>query len=486
MKRSAVVALVLFLAVFVGATSSVFAIDSLVRFEGVNRAQIVAMANKGVDIARVGSDFVEIVVNQTELKKVARQHPKYNVLIADLDKYIAGIMSAQRAPAAPQYFTYDTMVQTLKGYVSSHPTLCKLESIGKSCEGRDIWALKISKNVNADEKEPRVLIMGAHHSREWISFEVPMATLKALVEGYGADERLTRLVDSREIWFVPMVNPDGVTYSQTKERYWRKNRRKNSDGSFGVDPNRNYGYQWGGAGTSNSPGADTYRGPSAFSEPETQAIRDFATKMRFSADITFHSYSELILYPWSYAEGVANPDKEVFAKFAGEMAAFNKYTPQESCDLYPSSGDTDDFMYGQLKSLSFTFELARTFIPQPSEIANICAANVPAVLHLIDKAGTYGLVTPQGAANIMNLDTPTAVAALTDLAPFAKAHDAAAASIEAVQTILAQRVLAEEAAGTSTTLNLIKQAGASDAVAGALKLIGQGRKFEQVHTNSMH
>ncbi len=483
MKRSAVAALVLMVAVFVGAAGSVFAIDSLVRFEGVNKAQIIAMANKGVDIARVGDGFVEIVVNQTEMKKVARQHPKYNVLIADLDKYIAGIMSAQRASAAPQYFTYDTMVETLKGYVAAKPTLCKLESIGKSCEGRDIWALKISKNVNADEKEPRVLIMGAHHSREWISVEVPMATLKALVEGYGTDERLTRLVDTREIWFVPMVNPDGVTYSQTKERYWRKNRRKNSDGSYGVDPNRNYGYQWGGAGTSNSPGADTYRGPSAFSEPETQAIRDFATKMRFSADITFHSYSELILYPWSYASGVTNPDQAVFAKFAGEMAAFNKYTPQESCDLYPSSGDTDDFMYGQLKSLSFTFELARTFIPQPSEIANICAANVPAVLHLIDKAGTYGLITPQGAQNISELDTPSAVAALNDLAAFAKNHDAASASLEAVQKVLARRVLAEEVAGKDSTLRAIEKAPAGQAVTSTLKLVAQRRKFEQVHSN---
>ncbi|MFZ2959340.1 MAG: M14 family metallopeptidase [Candidatus Ozemobacteraceae bacterium] len=483
MKRSVVAVLFFLMVGLCLASGPVFAVKSLVRFEGVTHANILAMAEKGLDIARVGTDFVEVVLNQEQIKPLVKFYPKFSNLIIDLDKYVAGILSRQRAGA--QYFTYDTMTQTLRDYVSKYPSICKLDSIGKSCEGCDIWAFKISRNPAVEEKEPRCLIMGDHHAREWISVEVPMATIKALLEGYGKDERLTKLVDTRESYFVPMVNPDGMAYSQTKEKFWRKNRRKNSDGSFGVDPNRNYGYKWGGAGASSRPGDDTYRGPSAFSEPETQAIRDFAQRMQFSADITFHSYSELILYPWSYATGVTNPDEELFKKFGQELAQFNKYTAETSSALYPSSGDTDDFMYGVCKSLSFTFELATTFIPAPTEISKICDQNVPAVLYLIEKSGTYGLVTPSGAQNIATLDTPSAIAALKDLEPLSQ-RDVVADRIQATLHMLAQRVVAEEAVGEFQSLSMLRQAAATDPSAlAAFILANQCRAFEKLHSASL-
>ena len=184
-------------------------------------------------------------------------------------------------------------------------------------------------------------------------------------------------------------------YSHSEQRYWRKNRRVNSDGSFGVDPNRNYGYEWGGAGASDSPWSNTYRGPEAFSEPCTQAIRDLARAESLNASISYHSYGQLILYPWSYGYD-ESPDDAVFAPIAQKVAAVNHYTPQQSSALYPSSGDTDDFLYSDHHSVSFTIELAQDFIPSASQIPEICTANVTAALVFLEEsAEAFPLVQHQ-------------------------------------------------------------------------------------------
>ncbi|HNV70637.1 MAG TPA: M14 family metallopeptidase [Candidatus Ozemobacteraceae bacterium] len=459
-----------------------WAVESLVQIKGLSHDQIVDMANAGYDIPAHGPDFIEVVVDTQQLKTLKQEGVEHKVVVSDLGAMVRRRLSAQKEAAQP-YYTYATMVETMKKWVAAYPTICRMESIGKSYENRDIWALKISDNPEKNEKEPAALIMGAHHSREWISVEVPMATAKAMLEGFGTDERLTRLVNERETWFVPMVNPDGVTFSQTSQQFWRKNRRKNANGTYGVDPNRNYGYKWGAVGSSNSPSADTYHGTGPFSEPETCAIRDFATREQFSADISFHSYSELILYPfsWGYPDEAPNPHQELFATFAQEMAAFNRYRPQVSSDLYPSMGDTDDFMYGELKSLSFTFELARQFIPPQAEIPKINAVNVPAVLHLIEKAGTYGLVSPTGEEQITELSATDLIAAIKDLTPLAKADDIAA-RLQKVQNQLVLRVLNERRHGESTILTQIeKEAANHPAFSGILRLYGQGVRFDQLH-----
>ncbi len=461
------------------AVSPVFAAKTLVRLEGLSPAQMQEYHRQGYDIARYGKDFLEVVIDAPEARTLTKGGVRVVPVIPDLDRYIADIRS--RETVGQQYFTYQTMYETMQSWVEKYPRICRVESIGKTFENRDIWALKISDHPQIDEKEPAVLIMGAHHAREWISVEVPMATAKALLEGYGQDDRLTHLVNEREIWFVPMVNPDGMTYSQTVNRYWRKNRRKNADGSFGVDPNRNYGFKWATAGSSSSPSADTYHGPSAFSELETQAIRDLAAREKFAADISFHSYSELILYPWSWTNKEKCEHDAIFAKFGKEMAAFNRYTSQQSSELYPSGGDTDDYLYATHKSLSFTFELATTFIPTPDKIASICAQNVPAVLHLIEKAGTYGLVTPVGEEIVADLDTPSAVAALADLTPFADRNDVAV-RLRALELELARRLVADRAAGRTDTADaLARVPGDLPVVRAIARDVAQMETFAALH-----
>ena len=477
MKKSVALFLSLTIALFC-TTPTAFAVKSLIRVSGLTQAEIRELAGQDNEVADVGSDYIELVVDRSQIKKLASLH-KTQTLIADLNVAVKKALTKSRE--GREYFTFETMTAKLHEYVQAHPQICRLESIGKSFEGRDLWALKISDNPEKNEKEPAVLIMGAHHAREWITFEVPMAAIQLLLESYGTDENLTRLVNEREIWFVPMVNPDGVVHSQTQAQYWRKNRVKNANNTFGVDLNRNYGYKWGVSGASSSPSSDTYKGPSAFSELETQAIRDFAAKERFCGSLSFHSYSELVLYPWSYANGVACEHHPILKKMATDMVVFNKYQAKESAALYPAAGETDDWMYGEQKSLSFTFELGRSFIPSPSEIPVINAANVPCILYHLEKAGTFGLVTPAGEDVVEALDVRDSLNALKDFAALgdARYYDI----VTRLQKSLAQKVSAQMSQGESTSLHLLEAEKDHAAVRGVLTIIKHCRAFEKLHSS---
>ena len=205
-----------------------------------------------------------------------------------------------------------------------------------------------------------------------------------------------------EIWVVPMVNPDGHEHSRSEERLWRKNRRANPDGSYGVDPNRNYGYMWGTldiATSSHVPSDDTYVGPRAFSEPETRAVRDLIGSELFKGVVSYHSYSQLILYPWGYTEAQLDneDDLALMTELAADMSQRIEeihgrvYAPEQSSELYPTAGDTTDWTYGIYGVPSFTFELrpdsveAGGFILPPEEIEPAFEENLPAALAYIDR-----------------------------------------------------------------------------------------------------
>lgn len=299
-------------------------------------------------------------------------------------------------PDAGLYHTYAELDTELHQLATAHPQIARVASIGKSIEGRELWAIKISDNVAQDEPESTVVFVGGHHAREWISVDVPFLLAKHLLNQYGTDTLATRLVNQTEIWIVPMVNPDGHQYSVTSQRLWRKNRRNNGDGTFGVDLNRNYSYQWGGPGSSGDSFSETYRGTGPFSEPETQAVRDFLQQHRPSGLISYHNFSQLILYPWGYTNNPA-PDKTLLSNFAVAMADRIRvvhnvaYTPEQSSDLYLASGDTTDWLYGVYRVPCFTIELRpRSTFPgfelPETEIAPTFEENLPAALYLIDRS----------------------------------------------------------------------------------------------------
>jgi carboxypeptidase T len=248
------------------------------------------------------------------------------------------------------------------------------------------------------------VFMGNHHAREHVSAEIPLMLLEFLLSNYGKDAQITALIDTREIFIIPMVNPDGVEYDINTSRYrWhRKNMRQNSSGGVGVDLNRNYGYQWNTGGSSDDPSSDVYHGPSAFSEPETQAVRDFVLgHPNLNILLSYHTFSELILYPWGHKYDKLSDQRDLAAydTMARKMAQWNHYTPQQSSQLYIASGDTTDWAYGVTKETSpknpifaFTFELSPKdmwsggFYPGAGVLDQVFQDNLKPALYLISLA----------------------------------------------------------------------------------------------------
>ena len=210
------------------------------------------------------------------------------------------------------YHNYPEMVDEIMAAQAAYPDLVAVSSIGKSYKGRDIWIAKVSDNVTVDEPEPEVLIDALHHAREHLTTEQALYLLKVLTQGYAGDSQVKRLVDSREIWIVFALNPDGMQYDLTGNPYreWRKNRQPTPGSSkVGTDLNRNYDYAWGCCrGSSGSPGSLTYRGWKPFSAPETQAMRDFVRsrvvdgRQQIRMHLTLHTNGQLVLWPYGHTK----------------------------------------------------------------------------------------------------------------------------------------------------------------------------------------
>ncbi|MEW5747289.1 MAG: M14 family zinc carboxypeptidase [Candidatus Thermoplasmatota archaeon] len=279
------------------------------------------------------------------------------------------------------YRNYTEVKQILEQTVADHPDIAALYDIGDSWEktaavaDRDILAIKISDNAGVDEDEPEFLLVALHHAREWPTHETALNVIENLTEGYGLDARVSWLIDNREIWIVPVVNPDGLDYALTVDDMWRKNRRDNLDGTFGVDLNRNYNGSengdplgaWGGAGTSDLTSSDVYCGEEPFSEPETQAVRDLARAHDFQIAFDFHTYDDSVMWPWGYTANLT-ADDDHFVDIGQQLAALNGYTAAQSVDMYATTGDSLDWLYGSLGIFAFLFEMGATeFHPEWEE-----------------------------------------------------------------------------------------------------------------------
>ena len=199
----------------------------------------------------------------------------FSILIASIPWFLAGTCQQPPPPGPPDaglYHTNEELKIELKQYETDFPDIARVIELGTSIEGRQIFAIKISDNVGVEEDEPEILFVGGHHAREWIAIDVPFLLAGHLLQNYATDPAIRSLIDGGEIWIIPLLNPDGHQYSVTDNRLWRKNRRNNGDGTFGVDLNRNYGFQWGGPGSSGNTFSEIYRGQGPFSEPETDLL----------------------------------------------------------------------------------------------------------------------------------------------------------------------------------------------------------------------
>jgi carboxypeptidase T len=346
------------------------------------REQRSAVAATGAGIDEIRPDAV-----------VVRATPSEREAIASLGFRLEPVVGAQDFPPADAaYHNYAETLADLDALAQAHPATVRRFSLGSSYEGRQLAGVRISDDATDNLAEPGVFFVGMHHAREHLTVEVVLSLAHLFAE--STDPSVRALVSGRQIYIVPMLNPDGGEFDIATGSYvfWRKNRQPNAGtADIGTDLNRNYGYRWGCCGgSSGNPASETYRGPAPFSAPETDAVRRFVeSRPNIRTAISYHSYGDQVLYPYGYTYTDVPPDMtpldhQTFVAMAGQMAATTGYRAEQGSDLYITDGDFDDWMYGARGIFSFTFELSGSgygFYPPASLIDEEVAKNRQAAIY---------------------------------------------------------------------------------------------------------
>lgn len=331
---------------------------------------------------------------------------------------VAAVLGAVAAPPAvafpPEdeaYLDYTEMVAEITSIAARGPGIAQLFSIGRSYEGRELWAATVSDNVSVDEAEPEVLFDGGVHGREHLATEMAVFLFSSLVDGYGTDPRIARLVNEREVTIVFNLNPDGSEHDHTPSGYlsWRKNRQPTPDSAeIGTDINRNFGYHWGENPLNASPAVFTYRGPAAWSTPEASAFRRYVDgrvvggRQQVRVHVTFHQHGRIVLYPFGWTTEPIPPDMDPddhvrLVEMATEMARRSDYAVGQASSGEIHVGNMPDWMYAEHGILSFTLEMGDSFTMPDEAIATETARNLDAVLYAIEQAGGGARVLPDVA-----------------------------------------------------------------------------------------
>ncbi|MEL6812854.1 MAG: M14 family zinc carboxypeptidase [Bacteroidota bacterium] len=298
------------------------------------------------------------------------------------------------------YLTYQELLDELDAMAAQYPNLITAkENISTFLTegqpdatttppigGNGIKWVKISDNPgSSSEGEPQILYTALHHAREPAGLSQLVFYMWYLLENYDTDPEIQSILDNTELYFVPVLNPDGYLYNQKTDPngggFWRKNRKN----GYGTDLNRNYDYYingdptmgiWGGQGSSNDTGSNIYHGPSPFSEVETQAIKWFVEQHDFIMAFNNHTSGNLLLFPFGYTDTETTTEHDLFTGISGELVSQNGFSNMQASDLYPASGYSDDFMYGTVnthdKIYAFTPEIGPSFWPPSNEIESIC------------------------------------------------------------------------------------------------------------------
>ena len=356
-------------------------------------------------------EWIDLILKNDQLKNLNLPESKYKILIYDVGLYDETVAS--------DYHSFPQFESFLNDIADTYPEITKLSSIGKSYENRDIWLMEISDNPGVSEDEPGVFFMGLHHAREWPSLEICLYIIEKLTTLYNSDSEIKNIVDNRRILIVPCANPDGYYRSHDEGQDWRKNMHVFPEfSSTGVDLNRNYagscnGDPLGSWGTisgsvSHSSDSEVYCGPDSMSELEIQAVRDVFLNYDLCASISWHTYSELVLWPWGYSTGLITPDNQYMSQVGTEIAnristqeEDGSYNPIQSSELYPTTGDTTDWAYGYYHYVlgktmfAYTIEACSSFHPSSSYLDQILKENYDGALFLLNEAENINNVVPR-------------------------------------------------------------------------------------------
>jgi len=344
-------------------------VERLVKIEIESREQLRFFTQMQLNLVDIRSNYVTAEATDEQILNLRQAGFKVTILLDDVRDAIAHVRSLENLG---DYHNYSEMVAELVQIANTHPTITMLDTIGYSVQNRLLLAMKISDNPRQNEDEAVFQLIGAHHGNELIGNEVCIYMINYLTDNYPANSIVKNLVDNREIWIVPMPNPDGVEYG------WRYN-------ANGVDLNRDYGYMWEGWGGSSAP----------FSQPEVKALRALSQDYPYTISISYHSGTEYVIYPWCYHPDATKDDAN-FATICNTYGSLAGYPVDQTWwGLYEVHGGSMDYSYGCDDALGFSVELSYDYAPPPNQIDPICQANRDAILYCIDRAGKgiKGIVT---------------------------------------------------------------------------------------------
>ncbi len=374
------------------------------------------LLSTGIDmegaVGKIGG-WVEVTISNEELDNIKNLGFQTQILVEDMTKYFSRRLI--RGPynalgfgdgSMGGNYTFDEVVHLLDSMRSLFPNLITEKfSIGNTFQGRDIWAVRITKDADVSSTKPEVLYTALTHAREPQGMMNLIYFMWHLLQNYGSDPEATYLIDNRHMYFVPVINADGYEanrrISPTGGGMRRKNMRNvvTDNDSYGIDLNRNYGYTWGldDAGSSPYPTSETYRGTSEFSEPEIFNVALFCMEHNFKTAFNYHSYGNLLLYPWDHTSFYESPDSAQFAEYGQDMTKYNHYFSGPSGQsLYIVNGGATDWMYGEQiakdKIFSFLPEVGNSadgFWPSSDRILPIAQENLHQNLYLANVAGSY-------------------------------------------------------------------------------------------------
>ena len=342
----------------------------LLRAAGLDREDIATrrLGGSAGGARRIG---VEVVVGRAEARKLIAQGVPLSEKKID-GQPVSRRMAAAASPTVFRSYSEPGGIRDeLEQIARDNPHLTKLESIGRTVQGKPIYAVKLTRHARKvrDGARPAVLYSAAQHAREWITPEMDRRLLHHLIDGYASgDRRIRRLLSTTELWFVPVANPDGYDFTFTDgNRLWRKNLHDNDGdgqitGQDGVDPNRNFPTKWGydNEGSSPSIGSQTYRGTAPRSEPETRALDGLLDRIRFRFQVNYHSAAELLLYGVGWQVTTPSPDDLLFEAQAGDDAdpAVPGYDTDQSAELYTTNGETTEHAQDTYGTLAYTPEMS--------------------------------------------------------------------------------------------------------------------------------
>ncbi len=418
--------------------------EILVSIKNPNSQILKWIEDQNIEITILQKDkLLDIIINEKQLTYL--QNNQYNFEILSTEE--------QRLRDIAGYRNYQDLASELAQIANDHPNITQLTSLGNStCYdyylGGDndysdfqfeVWCLKLSDNPQVNEDEPNIFFAAEIHAREPISLEVDMHILNYLVSNYGVIDSVTAWIDSTQIWFIPLMNPDGhKLVTEGWHTYHRKNMRDNNANGIpdhstadGVDLNRNFGYVWGDNGASNDQNSNIYHGPNEWSEQEAVFARDLLYAHKFFAGITYHSYGQYVLYPLGHISGACSYDHEIMDDLAVNMAITiprisggGYYTPMQAVDFgYTCQGTMGDWGYAEQRIFAFTIELATTFIPPESQVDQICEDNLQAALILLDRVNystVTGLITDENDKPVIaevNVTEIDSVSGMTSVEP---------------------------------------------------------------------